>query len=362
MRTREVGLALKLALLAAMALFVAALAGGWATGWITRPAFVCEAGAGLCTPAATIQPTYTPYPTPTPVPPTLTPTSSPTPASTPMPTSTLTPSPYSELLAGCTLNPAEDEDTLPDFNFAVAQTSPVEITRAVRALNPVEGLATTFVLTNTGQCRLIQVQILDLNDGVRVVQDSPMLFINAGQSLELKYAWPLLADGPHTITLTLQFRKLDGSPYNLPGREFVLALNLTLELDRDGDGVPDKSDGCPDVPQGATGKDGCPDSDGDGVLDQDDCCPKASGLPALSGCPDGDGDGFPERNEKGCPHLPVVDQDPEHCGRDNGKPVCHIEYQKCTREVCEINPVTGAIVCHLEEYDCDPYQVCEPCP
>jgi outer membrane protein OmpA-like peptidoglycan-associated protein len=72
--------------------------------------------------------------------------------------------------------------------------------------------------------------------------------------------------------------------------------------DRDGDGVPDGSDRCPDVPAPGTA-DGCPtagDSDGDGIPDGEDKCPLLAGTAELDGCPDGDGDGIPD-NEDGCP-------------------------------------------------------------
>ena len=42
--------------------------------------------------------------------------------------------------------------------------------------------------------------------------------------------------------------------------------------DRDGDGVPDEIDKCPDDP-GPKEWDGCPDSDGDGIPDHKDKCP-----------------------------------------------------------------------------------------
>ena len=48
-----------------------------------------------------------------------------------------------------------------------------------------------------------------------------------------------------------------------------------MELDSDGDGVPDSRDKCPNTPQGVSvDADGCPiDSDGDGVPDYRDQCP-----------------------------------------------------------------------------------------
>ena len=71
--------------------------------------------------------------------------------------------------------------------------------------------------------------------------------------------------------------------------------------DRDGDGIPDKDDRCPDA-AGLPALKGCPDSDGDGVPDIDDRCPDAAGLPALKGCPDSDGDGVPDIDDK-CPEI-----------------------------------------------------------
>jgi len=54
--------------------------------------------------------------------------------------------------------------------------------------------------------------------------------------------------------------------------------------DRDGDGVPDAQDRCPDVP-GPVALDGCPDRDGDEIPDLEDECPDEPGKPAHAGCP-----------------------------------------------------------------------------
>jgi outer membrane protein OmpA-like peptidoglycan-associated protein len=81
--------------------------------------------------------------------------------------------------------------------------------------------------------------------------------------------------------------------------------------DRDGDGIPDKDDACPDQAGPAATK-GCPDRDGDGIPDKDDRCPDQAGPAALKGCPDRDGDGIPDKDDacpdqagpaelKGCP-------------------------------------------------------------
>ncbi|GEM_PF-408470 len=74
--------------------------------------------------------------------------------------------------------------------------------------------------------------------------------------------------------------------------------------DRDGDGIADEGDACPDEP-GLAGS-GCPlvgDRDGDGVADDEDACPDVTGSPGTAGCPDRDGDGIPDAGDA-CPDAP----------------------------------------------------------
>lgn len=77
-------------------------------------------------------------------------------------------------------------------------------------------------------------------------------------------------------------------------------------LDRDGDGVPDDSDKCPDTP-GLASLQGCPDRDGDGIADGDDKCPDVKGIAKYQGCPipDTDGDGINDEEDK-CPTVKGV--------------------------------------------------------
>jgi outer membrane protein OmpA-like peptidoglycan-associated protein len=77
-------------------------------------------------------------------------------------------------------------------------------------------------------------------------------------------------------------------------------------VDRDGDGVPDNVDACPDVP-GPAATQGCPDTDGDGILDKDDKCPTVKGIAKYDGCPipDTDKDGINDEEDK-CPTVPGV--------------------------------------------------------
>jgi outer membrane protein OmpA-like peptidoglycan-associated protein len=79
--------------------------------------------------------------------------------------------------------------------------------------------------------------------------------------------------------------------------------------DRDGDGVLDKDDQCPDE-KGSAALNGCPDRDDDGVIDSKDMCPDtpagAHPDPAKPGCPilDQDHDGIPDAEDK-CPTVPA---------------------------------------------------------
>src|SRR5579883_3135980 len=87
--------------------------------------------------------------------------------------------------------------------------------------------------------------------------------------------------------------------------------------DRDGDGIKDDVDQCPDDPEDFDGfkdEDGCPDpdNDNDGILDVDDRCPNVpedrEGDHDEDGCPEGkdgdrDGDGIVDSKDK-CPDDP----------------------------------------------------------
>jgi outer membrane protein OmpA-like peptidoglycan-associated protein len=87
-----------------------------------------------------------------------------------------------------------------------------------------------------------------------------------------------------------------------------------VDGDRDGDGIPDSIDKCPDEPEDRDmfqDEDGCPDldNDGDGIPDAKDKCPldpeDKDGFQDEDGCPDpdNDGDGIPDRLDA-CPNEP----------------------------------------------------------
>jgi outer membrane protein OmpA-like peptidoglycan-associated protein len=100
--------------------------------------------------------------------------------------------------------------------------------------------------------------------------------------------------------------------------------------DRDGDGIPDAIDQCPDEPEDKDGfqdEDGCPDpdNDGDGIPDALDKCPNEpedkDGFEDADGCPDPDNDhdGIPDVVDK-CPNEPEDKdgfQDEDGCPDDD---------------------------------------------
>jgi len=67
--------------------------------------------------------------------------------------------------------------------------------------------------------------------------------------------------------------------------------------DSDSDGIEDSKDTCPDV-AGPAEFNGCPDTDGDGISDDVDACVDVAGLKQFKGCPDTDGDGVQDKDDK----------------------------------------------------------------
>ena len=103
-----------------------------------------------------------------------------------------------------------------------------------------------------------------------------------------------------------------GSGVGSPKARFLLGFGYSPEAcrpsDRDGDGIADRLDKCPNQP-GPASNGGCPappDADGDGVPDSEDACPMVAGLKENRGCPanwDRDGDGVPDLVDR-CPEVP----------------------------------------------------------
>ncbi|MEO6219998.1 MAG: OmpA family protein [Ginsengibacter sp.] len=83
-------------------------------------------------------------------------------------------------------------------------------------------------------------------------------------------------------------------------------VEIPVIADRDGDGIVDSLDACPDQ-AGLEALQGCPDRDSDGIADKDDKCPDQPGLAKYQGCPvpDTDKDGINDEEDK-CPNVPGV--------------------------------------------------------
>jgi outer membrane protein OmpA-like peptidoglycan-associated protein len=107
--------------------------------------------------------------------------------------------------------------------------------------------------------------------------------------------------------------------YGAPEARVLFGIEFmdSIVTDRDGDGIKDKDDACPDVKgvrNDDPSKNGCPpeetDRDHDGVLDKDDACVDVPGIttndPSTNGCPsDRDKDGIYDRVDA-CPDDPGV--------------------------------------------------------
>ena len=102
--------------------------------------------------------------------------------------------------------------------------------------------------------------------------------------------------------------------------------------DTDGDGVQDALDKCPKI-AGLAKFNGCADTDGDGIQDSEDACPKVAGLAAFKGCADTDNDGVEDSKDKcpkvaglpgnnGCPKAKVEVKDADGDGIEDSKDAC----------------------------------------
>ena len=128
------------------------------------------------------------------------------------------------------------------------------------------------------------------------------------------------------------------------------------DLDNDNDGIPDDVDKCPNDPEDKDGyqdDDGCPeandgDRDGDGILDKNDKCPDEAedkdGFEDTDGCPDPDNDkdGIPDIKDR-CPNEPEDKdgfEDEDGCpDPDNDKDGILDAVDKCPNEPETFNGV-----------------------
>ncbi len=110
------------------------------------------------------------------------------------------------------------------------------------------------------------------------------------------------------------------------------AVELPVIADRDGDGMTDSTDACPDI-AGPASLQGCPDRDGDAVADRNDSCPDVAGLAKYQGCPvpDTDGDGINDEEDK-CPTVAGVARYQGCAIPDADKDGVNDEEDKCPNE------------------------------
>jgi len=171
----------------------------------------------------------------------------------------------------------------------------------------------------------------------------------------------------------LGFVRQPGTPdFRLLARIAYAPVRKT-DRDRDGDGIADRDDACPDEPGIRTGDrrtHGCPppqDRDHDGIKDDADICPDThkgpTPDPARLGCPapalpepDRDNDGVLDRDDV-CPDVPRGQQpDPNRLGcpaQDSDKDGIIDANDQCIFDPMGLNPDPDKLGCPLPDRDRD---------
>lgn len=190
--------------------------------------------------------------------------------------------------------------------------------------------------TNTTPSRIVAMKDtnLELTGGVRF-NGGDVVHFGLGGSYKLNDSW---------------------GPYSGPDYRFFFQGSIDIPLlpgDRDGDGIRDSKDRCPDDPEDFDGfedSDGCPDldNDKDGIPDAEDQCPNEpedfDGFEDSDGCPDpdNDGDGILDVDDK-CPNEPEnfngID-DEDGCPDEKPKP----EITRFTLEGLKFKPNSAELV------------------
>lgn len=207
-----------------------------------------------------------------------------------------------------------------------------------------------FYLEATGQVNFkllsdyyVVTPYVDLGVGASQFKGNYGAFIPTGVGLQInvfdqffihlnsQYRIPVTSNPEYHFYHSLGFSGLISAKKPEPVKE--VPIPVVINYDRDGDGVADSVDRCPDV-AGLAALKGCPDKDGDGIADIDDKCPDVAGVAKYQGCPvpDSDGDGINDEKDK-CPNVPGV-------ARYQGCPVpdsdgdgVNDEEDKCPNEV-----------------------------
>jgi outer membrane protein OmpA-like peptidoglycan-associated protein len=232
--------------------------------------------------------------------------------------------------------------------------------RAGVAASPVMGLVTAFDVEKTRHEDDVKIHFgaeysiplnEDLGAALRMGADDGDFAAGVGfrvNLLEIDYAYVNepqdFLNENHRISATLKFGEYESSWGRLPGGK----------RDRDGDGVLDKDDACPDLAEDIDGfedTDGCPDSDndGDGVADVYDDCPNMAedfdGFEDDDGCPDldNDGDGILDTDDQ-CPGAAETFnnyKDTDGCPdeRPIEFPLAYINFKFATAEISGADPI-----------------------
>ncbi len=142
---------------------------------------------------------------------------------------------------------------------------------------------------------------LNWGAGVRV---GPF-FVGSGSVLSSLMKQRIQAADAH-MGLTIPIFQHTSSKDKKPTLADTVYRDKKLVDDRDGDGVVDSKDQCPDS-AGPIPLFGCPDDDGDGVPNYKDKCPGVKGSPNFQGCPapDTDGDSVNDDDDR-CPLVKGV--------------------------------------------------------
>jgi OmpA-OmpF porin, OOP family len=140
---------------------------------------------------------------------------------------------------------------------------------------------------------------------------------------------------------------------------------IKTKTDKDGDGILDDVDACPDQPEDKDlfeDEDGCPDPDNDQdtVLDPLDKCPNTKGPVENEGCPygDKDGDGINDKVDA-CPDAP---EDKDNDRDEDGRPDVDLDgdgVEDCT-EGCPLLPTKNSAGKEVPAPICDSCTVGTP--
>ncbi len=130
--------------------------------------------------------------------------------------------------------------------------------------------------------------------------------IGGGISIRLTEGASILLQSVYSYNFSDEIDGATGIDQNDRDNMLVHSVGLKFRLggskDKDGDGITDQKDSCPNEP-GTDKTNGCPDDDGDTIINANDLCPLEPGDAIFRGCPDSDNDKIPDF-EDACPTIP----------------------------------------------------------